>query len=69
MTSSGKSLTYSRESVDDEDEHSDVSRSRSGDDRRQINKTIKPDAEDQKKFLEDAKRERQKYDEDLRRQQ
>ena len=67
MASSGKSLSYSRASADDDD-RSNESRSRSGDnrDQRQQARRIQSDPKEKEQYMDAANRERQSYDESLR---
>ena len=72
MASSGKSLSYSRASAeDDEDDHSDGTRSRSGDNRddlRNAARRMQPDPKVREQYLNAADRERQHFDDSLRQQ-
>ena len=71
-SSTGRSLSYSHASAEDDGEESNVSRSRSGDDRdqrQQARKAMQPDPKEKKEYLETASRERKLYDEKIRRQQ
>ena len=71
-SSTGRSLSYSRASAEDDGEESNVSRSRSGDDRdqrQQARKALQPDPKETKEYMEAASRERKLYDDNVRRQQ
>ena len=71
-SSTGRSLSYSRASAEDDGEESNVSRSRSGDDRdqrQQARKALQPDPKEMKEYMETASRERKLYDDNVRRQQ
>ena len=61
-SSAGRSLSYSRASADDDDQ-SEVTRSRSDDDRVQQHRDrMLPDSDAKQIYMNAASRERQKYD-------